>query len=211
MSMSKSLSQKGSKRDRDLDEEKIPFRESRIHLSTTLFLLIGFLISFVPSENWLLMTCNVLIALLGGVVLFFFWRIHQYYRAKYYSIVTYVMLNTLAIYFSIPIIRMTYGTVGFWICIVLLTFLVLFPYIFSELAAGTILKPSESKLGTFFLIYIVAVVLFGSILYANFQGNDNPNAFALAIFSFLLAIFFFVLAPIVLLKFEKMTQYRVYK
>ncbi|MCA1057015.1 hypothetical protein LCM10_18790 [Rossellomorea aquimaris] len=53
-----------------MTNKPVPFKESRIISTTLLLVLMGFLVSFVPDENWSLLAVNMGLAGLCGIL---FW------------------------------------------------------------------------------------------------------------------------------------------
>jgi hypothetical protein len=56
-----------------MTSKPVPFKESRIVPTTFLLVLMGFLVSFVPDENWSLLAVNIGLAGLCCLLFFVFW------------------------------------------------------------------------------------------------------------------------------------------
>lgn len=90
----------------------------------------GLLMSFIPEGNWFLFGVNSFIAFICMLIFIVLWQKHRQHSKRYFSLLSYVMLNGLAIYATIPILRMIYGTLTFWVGIIFLVVSCVFPYFF---------------------------------------------------------------------------------
>ncbi|MEI5907456.1 hypothetical protein WAK64_10345 [Bacillus spongiae] len=184
----------------------VTFKESRIIQTTFLLILMGFLTSFVPEENWMLLTFNMILALIGGLIFTMLWRRNRRHSVRYFSLLSYVMIVTLSFYFAIPLFRVFAGTFIFWLGLLLIIVMSIFPYIYSEKIAIGVQNPSKTGLGKVYLLFSSLIIGFGTILFFNANLSSNPDAFTVAIFSFMLALLFLFIAPILLITPQRMDE-----
>lgn len=187
-------------------KKEVAFKESRIVGTTILLLGTGFLMSVVPEGNLPLLLFNTLLALLAGALFYYFWKTTKHESKRYFSLLSFVMLNVMAIHFAIPLLRIYFLTITFWIGIVMLAVMVILPYLYSREIAFGIQKPNKSKLGKIYLIYAVLVIIFGATAFMGSLYTSNPNAIVLAFFTFLLALLFLFISPVLLIKPAEMDE-----
>lgn len=184
----------------------VPYNENRILRTTALLLLMGFLLSVIPNISIKLLIFNLSLALISAGVFYLFWKKTKDDSKRYFSLLSYVMLNVLSIYFIIPLLRIYFFTLTFWVGVGMLIIMIILPHLFSRKVAYSIQKPYKSKLGKIYSIYGVLVLLFGGIAYSDALRTSNPDAFVIAIFSFLLAILFLFISPVLLIKPDEMDE-----
>lgn len=189
-----------------VEQKNISFKESRILSITGLFLGVGGLMSVVPEENIVVFIVNSLLAVIGGIIFYILWRQHRRHSKRYYSLLSYVMIIGLSVYFAVPLLRMFYGTYVFWIGIVFLVIVISLPYFRAERMAKGILKPSQHKFGKVYLTIFVLVLVFGSFLYINASATQSPDALTFSLFLFALSLMFLCVAPILLITPERMEE-----
>jgi hypothetical protein len=189
-----------------MKNKTVTFKESRIIPTTFLLIMVGFIYSFIPNENWLLLRVNMGVAGLCFVIFTILWRYNRNHSKRYFSLLSYAMLITLSLYFTIPLLRVFFGSFLFWLTLLLLAACTLIPYFFSESIAKGVQNPSKSKMGKVYLIMSMLIVAFGTILlfYVNLQGSQD--AFVVALFSFGLAVLFLFIAPIFLITPERVKE-----
>lgn len=187
-------------------KKEVAFKESRIVGTTILLLGTGFLMSVVPEGNLPLLLFNTLLALLAGALFYYFWKTTKHESKRYFSLLSFVMLNVMAIHFAIPLLRIYFLTITFWIGIVMLAVMVILPYLYSREIAFGIQKPNKSKLGKIYLIYAVLVIIFGATAFMGSLYTSNPDAIVLAFFTFLLALLFLFISPVLLIKPAEMDE-----
>ncbi|GAA0497255.1 hypothetical protein GCM10008986_25280 [Salinibacillus aidingensis] len=186
--------------------QEVEFKHSRIIPTTFLLILTGFLMSFIPEVNWGLLGFNLGLAAVCMILFIVLWRVHRYQSKRYFSLLSYVMLNVLTIHFTIPVFRIIYGTAAFWAGIVILAALVLLPYLFSEKIAQGIQNPGQTGLGKIYKIYAPLIIVFGTVLFAGTIGSSNPDALAISIFLFLCGMIFLSVAPVMLITPQRMEE-----
>ncbi|MFC4388025.1 hypothetical protein ACFOZ1_09420 [Gracilibacillus marinus] len=186
--------------------KEVTFKESRIIATTLLLVGMGFLASVVPEVNLNLFLFNLFLAIIAFVLFYTFWRKLKFQSKRYYSLLSYVMTNTLAIYFAIPLLRLYFLTFTFWFGIGMLLIMIIVPYLYAKEIAFGVQKPYKSKLGKIFLIYTVLVMVFGISAYMGSLYHANADALVVAVVVFLLSLMFFFLAPILLIKPEEMDE-----
>lgn len=187
-------------------KKEVAFKESRIVGTTILLLGTGFLMSVVPEGNLPLLLFNTLLALLAGALFYYFWKTTKHESKRYFSLLSFVMLNVMAIHFAIPLLRIYFLMITFWIGIVMLAVMVILPYLYSREIAFGIQKPNKSKLGKIYLIYAVLVIIFGATAFMGSLYTSNPDAIVLAFFTFLLALLFLFISPVLLIKPAEMDE-----
>src|SRR5699024_7627012 len=133
--------------------KEVSFKESRIVGTTILLLGTGFLMSWVPDGNYMLLMFNFLLEFIAGCL--------------FYS---------------------------FCIVFVLLFLIVTLPYVYSRKIAYVVQKPSKSKIGKIYLIYLGFLLSFGGSAYMGSLYTSNADAITLALFTFLGALFLLFLA-----------------
>ncbi|MRG87382.1 hypothetical protein [Salinibacillus xinjiangensis] len=184
----------------------VPFKQSRIIPTSILLFMMGFLVSFLPEENWTLLWFNFLLAALCSVIFFILWRLHRGRSKRYFSLLSYIMLNALTVYFSIPIFRLIYGTIAFWVCVVILATMIFLPYLYAEEMAVGINQPQKSKLGKIYTIFAPLLIIFGGFIYMGSLSTSNPDALFIAIFLFLGAVLFLCISPVLLIQPQRMKE-----
>ncbi|MFB4169295.1 hypothetical protein [Virgibacillus sp. JSM 102003] len=171
--------------------KEVSFKESRIVGTTILLLGMGFLASVVPKINLVVMMLNLLLALIGGFLFYYFWKITKHNSKRYFSLLSFVMLNVMAIQFAIPLLRIYFLTLTFWIGVTMLIIMVTLPYIYARKIAYGIQKPGKSKLGKIYLVYLGLLFPFGGSAYMNSLYTSNTDAIVVALFTFLVSLFFY--------------------
>ncbi|OIU72681.1 hypothetical protein [Rossellomorea aquimaris] len=187
-------------------KEVVSFKKSRIVQTTFLLLLMGFLCSFVPEENWILLGFNVVLSLTIGFVFFLLWRYNRQNSKRYFSLLSYFMLVALSVFFSIPLFRVFADSFIFWIALFFLIAMAAIPYFISERIARGVQNPTKSALGRVYMITVPLIIGFGTILFLNANLSANPDAFTISIFLFFGAVFFLFIAPILLITPERMNE-----
>ncbi|MGP4108982.1 hypothetical protein [Virgibacillus sp. L01] len=186
--------------------KQVTYKESRIVGTTILLLITGFLMSWVPKGNFVLLMINLLLALIAGVLFYYFWKTTKHDSKRYFSLLSFVMLNVMAIHSAIPLLRIYYLTLTFWIGIIMLTIMVILPYLYSREIAFGIQKPYKSKLGKVYSIYAALIIIFGITAFTGSLYTSNTDAIVLALFAFLLALLFFFISPVLLIKPAEMDE-----
>lgn len=185
---------------------KVPFQESRIIRTTILLFVIGGMISIIPEGNPILLIVNLSLSLIAGVLFYIFWKKLKYHSKRYYSLLSFVMINVIAIYFAMPLLRIYFLTTVFWVGVVILLVMNILPYLYSREIAFGIQKPNKSKLGKIYTIYTILVLFFGSITYSNGLYTQHTDVLTIAIITFLFSILFFFISPIMLIKPKEMDK-----
>ncbi|WP_099156734.1 hypothetical protein [Virgibacillus ndiopensis] len=184
-----------------MNQEEVLFKQSRVISTSILLCIVGFLMSFVPDVSWPLLGFNLLLATICAVVFVILWRTHRQHSKRYFSLVTYVMLNAIVIYASIPFFRVISGSsIIFWLAMIVEIVMLVVPYFYSENIAFGVTNPSKSKIGKVYIIYAPLVIVLGGIIYKAALLTQNPDAFGFSVFLYLLAILFLFLTPIFLIK-----------
>ncbi|BAC15249.1 hypothetical protein ACFQ4N_15760 [Oceanobacillus iheyensis] len=186
--------------------KKVSFKESRIFITTFLLLGTGFLTSAVPEGSLQIMTFNLLLALVAGVLFYYFWKKTKHKSKRYFSLLSYVMLNVMAIQLAIPLLRIYFLTLTFWIGVGMLIIMMTVPYFTSRKIAISIQKPGKSKLGKLYLLYVALVFLFGGSAYTNSIYTSNPDAIVIAVLGLLFSLLFLFVAPVLLIKPAEMDE-----
>ncbi|WP_156289397.1 hypothetical protein [Oceanobacillus salinisoli] len=186
-------------------KKEVTFKESRIIGTTILLLGTGFLTSAIPKGSIPLFLFNSLLALIAGALFYYFWKTTKHNSKRYFSLLSFVMLNTASIHLAIPLLRIYYLTTTFWVGVIMLTIMLILPYIFSREIAFGIQQPSKSKLGKIYSIYVVLIIGFGTVAYIG-SLSISTDMIVLAIFAFLLALFCLFIAPVMLIKPKKMNE-----
>ncbi|MFB4169306.1 hypothetical protein [Virgibacillus sp. JSM 102003] len=186
--------------------KEVSFKESRIVGTTILLLGMGFLMSWIPKGNLLVLMVNLLLAFIAGFLFFYFWKTTKHKSKRYFSLLSFVMVNVMAIQFTIPLLRIYFLTLTFWIGIVMLIIMVTMPYIYARKIAYGIQKPGKSKLGKIYLVYLGLLFPFGGSAYMNSLYTSNTDAIVVALLSFLVALFFLFVSPVFLIKPAEMDK-----
>lgn len=180
--------------------KEVAFKDSRIIGTTSMLFVVGGMLSVIPKGNLTFLIFNLLLSLLSGGLFYIFWRKTKHESKRYYSLLSYVMINTFAIYFALPLLRIYYLSWTFWIGIILLIVMVTLPYFYSAEIAVGVQKPFKSKMGKIYLIYTSLVIFFGVTAYSNALYIANTNGLTVAFFVFLLALLFLFISPALLIK-----------
>lgn len=186
--------------------EEVTFKNSRIIQTTLLLLLVGFLYSFIPEENLVILIFNISLSLISGGLFFLFWRATKDRSKRYFSLLSYVMINVVAIYFAIPLLRIYFLTLTFWIGVVMLIIMNTLPYVYSRKIALAVQNPMKSKLGIIYVVYLALILIFGGSAYTNALYTSHADAIVISTVSFLFSIFLFFLSPVLLIKPKEMDK-----
>lgn len=186
--------------------KEVAFKDSRIIPTTFLLFFTGSMFSIVPEGNLVILVFNMSLSLLAGSLFFLFWRTTKHRSKRYFSLLSFVMLNVLAVYLAMPLLRIYYLSLTFWIGVIMLILMNTLPYIYSRKIALGIQKPTKSKMGIIYVIYLAFIFLFGGTAYANALYTSNTDAIVLAVISFLFSIFFFFVSPLMLIKPKEMDE-----
>jgi len=185
---------------------KVTFQESRMIKTTILLFVTGGLFSIIPEGDPIFLIFNLSLSLIAGVLFYVFWKKLKHHRKRYYSLLSFVMINVIAIYFAMPLLRIYFLTITFWIGVVVLLIMNILPYLYSREIAFGIQKPNKSKLGKIYTIYTILILFFGSIAYSNGLVTQQADALTIAIITFLFSILFFFISPIMLIKPKEMDK-----
>ncbi|QTC41022.1 hypothetical protein I7V34_18325 [Bacillus sp. V3] len=183
-----------------MKNKTVTFKESRIIPTTFLLVLMGFLFSFVPDENWSLLALNIGIAGLCSILFFVFWLKTKHESKRYFSLLSYVMIIALAIYFVIPFFRVFAGQLISWLGMVLIIIMIILPFLNRESIATGFVNPSKNPVRKYFYTVFTLIFGFGVIFFSTINFSENPNAVALSSFFFIFALLFLFIAPIMLIK-----------
>ncbi|PAV27843.1 hypothetical protein CIL05_20050 [Virgibacillus profundi] len=187
-------------------KKEVTFKESRIIGTTILLIGMGFLMSFVPEGNVLLLLFNSILALVSCLLFYLFWKKTRHNSKRYFSLLSYVMVNTLSIYFAIPLLRIYFLTITFWIGIIMLIVMVILPYLYSREIAFGVQKPSKSKLGRIYFVFAILIIAFGSTVFMGSLYTSNPDAIVFAVLGFVMALLFLFISPVFLIKPKEMNE-----
>jgi hypothetical protein len=190
----------------NLAKQVVTFKKSRIIQTTFLLLLMGFLCSFVPEENWILLGFNVVLSITMGVVFYLLWTFNQHNSKRYFSLLSYFMLVALSVFFAIPLFRVFADSIIFWLALIFIVAMAATPYFISERIAIGVQNPTITALGRVYIIIVPLIIGFGTVLFSNTNLSANPDALTISIFLFLGAIFFLFIAPILLITPERMNE-----
>jgi len=185
---------------------KVTFQESRMIKTTILLFVIGGIISIIPEGDPIFLIFNLSLSLIAGVLFYVFWKKLKHHKKRYYSLLSFVMINVIAIYFAMPLLRIYFLTITFWIGVVVLLVMNILPYLYSREIAFGIQKPNKSKLGKLYIIYTILILFFGSIAYSNGLVTQHTDALTVAVITFLISILFFFISPIMLIKPKEMDK-----
>ncbi|HLR71994.1 MAG TPA: hypothetical protein VK085_11285 [Pseudogracilibacillus sp.] len=185
---------------------EVTFQESRIFKTTILLFVAGGIFSIIPEGDAIFLIINLALSLIAGVLFYTFWKRLKHHRKRYYSLLSFVMINVLAIYFAMPLLRIYFLTTTFWIGAIILLVMNILPYLYSREIAFGIQKPNKSKLGKIYTIYTILILFFGSIAYSNGLVNQYTDALTIAIITFFISILFFFISPIMLIKPKEMDK-----
>jgi hypothetical protein len=183
-----------------MTSKTVPIKESRIVPTTFLLVLMGFLVSFVPEENWSLLAVNMGLAGLCCLIFFVFWLKTKHESKRYFSLLSYVMIIALSIYFVIPFFRVFAGQLVSWLGMVLIIIMIIMPFLNRESIATGLVSPSKNPIGKYFFTVFTLIFGFGVIFFATINFSENPDAIALSSFFFIFALLFLFIAPVLLIK-----------
>ncbi|MBN8194430.1 hypothetical protein JI667_20065 [Bacillus sp. NTK074B] len=189
-----------------MDNKIVSFKESRIFHTTFLLILVGFIFSFIPEENWLLFGINMGIASGCFLVFSLLWWQNRHHSKRYFSLHSYFMIVALSVYFAIPLFRVFAGTFVFWLGLLLIIVMSILPYIYSERIAIGVQNPSRTGLGKLYLLISALIIGYGTILFLNANLTANPDAFTISIFCFMLSLLFLFIAHILLITPKRMDE-----
>lgn len=184
----------------------VTFKESKIISTNLAIAMIGFLVSFVPKESWTLALINEFIAFLSFILSLIFWRKNRDFSVRYFSLLSYVLMIVLSIFFVEPIFRMFYGTSTFWIQIFVLISIIIASFPLSKKTAMGFIKPT--KYGIFVWVISGVVIGLGSIVYRITLYAEIPDAFPIAIVCYLFSLLLLFISPIMLIKPHKIEEMR---
>src|SRR5690625_50454 len=136
---------------------KVTFQKSRIILTTVLLFFMGGLFSIVPEGNPIIFIINLSLSLISGIIFYIFWKKLKHDSKRYFSLLSFVMMNVLAIYFAVPLLRIYFLTIVFWSGLVILLIMNILPYLYSREIAFGVQKPYKSKIGRIYIIYTTLI------------------------------------------------------
>lgn len=177
----------------------VNFKKSRVIQTYILLAFLGFITSFVPKESCPLAIVNEILALLAVPMFLVFLGRHKHASKRYFSLLSFVMMIEMAIFFVEPILRIFYGSIFFWIEIVVLIFLGIVSYRIAENVALGFIKPG-SKFGLIIYAVCGAIIGLGAIVYRITLGAEVPDAFPIAIILYLFSLMFLFICPIMLIR-----------
>src|SRR5699024_3169257 len=118
--------------------KEVSFKESRIVGTTILLLGTGFLMSWVSDGNYMLLIVECL---------FYKYCIKTKHESIcYFSLKLFVIINVIAIDFSITLLCIYLITPYFWIGVFILIIMVKLPYVYARKIEYGVQKPSKSKI-----------------------------------------------------------------
>ncbi|MGM8214850.1 hypothetical protein ACLIA0_04660 [Bacillaceae bacterium W0354] len=195
--------------------EVVTFNKSKWGSITFLLFLLGAITSVIPEESLNYLIINLALATIGSVLIFIFWKIHQNNSKRYFSLGSYVMMMTLALYTCIPIFRTLAGTNYIWLVVALLALLTLPTHLFKEKLLNFIKTPYKyGFFGKVFIFVLIMIFFYGTFIWiVSLAAYDQVNNLGLlgstAIFAVGTILLFF--APIMLIKPEDVekTEYKL--
>lgn len=176
--------------------KSVSFKNNRIFITFTLFLLLGLPSSFIPEETypkWVLI--NFIIAVFLTVLNYIIWTKQKHDSKRYFSLHSFVMMLGLAFYATSPILRLIYPTMYFWILLsglILYTVFLLSKY---EAIAGGLLNPRKKGFKILVFSFFSIVFVAGSSLWGYMLASDAAPLNEVAIIMFLLGLFLLMVAP----------------
>ena len=176
--------------------KSVSFKNNRIFITFTLFLLLGLPSSFIPEETypkWVLI--NFIIAVFLTVLNYIIWTKQKQDSKRYFSLHSFVMMLGLAFYATSPILRLIYPTMYFWILLcglILYTVFLLSKY---EAIAGGLLNPRKKGFKILVFSFFSIVFVAGSSLWGYMLASDAAPLNEVAIIMFFLGLFLLMVAP----------------
>ncbi len=95
-----------------MDNEHVPFKQSRIFVTPILLFITGTITAFLPDVNWWFLAINLSLCVASGVAFYFLWRRFNKQSKRYFSLMSYIMLVVMGIHTALPFLRAVYGTVS---------------------------------------------------------------------------------------------------
>lgn len=160
----------------------------------------GFAASMMPTESIPILIINLSMLIIVTVTLVIAWQKYRENKRRHMMIHGYIWLTTLAIYFSLPLLRVLYGHYTFWICLSILMIMIVLPYLYAKRIVFGLRNPHKSKFGRISFTFIILLIFFGLILYRSSFNESTIELYPIAIYLYLAANLLFILAPGLLLK-----------
>ncbi|GEN44515.1 hypothetical protein [Alkalibacillus haloalkaliphilus] len=172
-------------------EHKLSLVDSRI-IQTTLVIYICASTGALFSGSWTVFVINLIIATLCGAIFVVLWKKFKNEHKRYFSLFSFVMINSLAVFFATPFLKTIYGSISFWVGLLLTITMVMVPYFFSEEIAFSVGKPNKTRLGRVYTVLTTILFVFGTSLFVDSLYSQNTDLFQATLF-ILFLVFFVVL------------------
>ncbi|PKR77946.1 hypothetical protein CEY16_08455 [Halalkalibacillus sediminis] len=189
-----------------MSTKEVTFKNSRIIQTSLMLFFIGLIGGYLPEENFTIIFLNFGIAFICTILFFYIWKRYRYESKRYFSLFSYVMIIGISIFFIIPILRTTYSHFAFWIVLLLISIMILLPHLYHEHIFKVVHKPYKYKLGKAFTIGLFLIFTFGGGVYMAILTSESVSGLIASIATFLISTLLLFLAPILLVKPDKVEE-----
>jgi hypothetical protein len=157
-------------------------------------LLMGTLLSLVPTGSLNIFLFFMLITAIETVIAWIWWK-RDMEIVRFNSLTAFFLVATLGLFCVFPLFRLIDGMV-FWLILSAYLLVLLYALYRKEVIFQAFHKPGQSKLflGIVFILFVFIVV--GALSYRNGQEmvilsnmNDSQGAFFVAVFTYFLGLF----------------------
>ncbi|GEN44516.1 hypothetical protein [Alkalibacillus haloalkaliphilus] len=186
-------------------EHKLSLKESKV-IQVSLLMYLCAVLASAFLETWSILILNLIIATVCSISYFILWMLYKDQRRRYFSLASFVMLNGFAIFFAVPFLVFIYGSISFWVGVLLVISMLLVPYLFSEEIALSVNKPYKTRLGRVYIILSSMLLIFGSGVYADSLYSQTTDLLQASLYTFLFSLCCWFVAPVLLIKPKKMDE-----
>ena len=183
--------------------EKPVVADHRLGMTLFLFSIIMLFASFIPEETvlvWLMI--NSVFTVIFLAILYFLWTKYKHDTVRYYSFQVYIMLMGIVFFSSIPIFKLSFGTMYFWILIAATLTLTVSSHLFRERTAKSFVNKNHRMLANILSLYMMVLIIVGIFLMGLMQRNEAPENTGVALLFYFISAMLLVMAPMFLVREE---------
>jgi hypothetical protein len=189
------------------NETTAQLAESRINMSTFLFLCVMLPSSFMPEETavtWLIINSIIVLVLLG--IQYSLWQKYKNDTVKYYSLQVYILLMGIVFFAVVPLLKLLSGTIFFWLMVLSTSIFIIVAHALNKRTALSFVNRNHKKLAAIASVYMAFLIFAGIVLIGMMNTQEAPENTGISILFYLVGNLFIVLAPMFLLSKKEVDQ-----
>ncbi|MDI3311270.1 MAG: hypothetical protein QJR05_07555 [Thermoanaerobacterium sp.] len=171
------------------------FKNSAVYSLIILNVMFGTFASLIPTGSLTIFLLNMGLTIIEVAISWHWWRTIPN-EVRYTSLVCYLMSITFGIFATIPLLRLTFGTMLFWLILLLYLMVLGYSIYLKELLFQAFHRPGKSKLSKGIAAFLLVLIIIGALSSRNGQEmlilsilNDHQGAIFVSLFSFIIGLF----------------------